>query len=146
MQLSMFEQMYAIWQNVVLTSPYIQAWLIYLGGSIGCMLVFWRMTQSVWPFLQIFLRAIVATALLMPFRLYPNGDYWVPTNIFILMKLMARDVAAAAPGIRQLLLVAVVLIVLTWLVQGTIYLFKSSRSRKQAEVKSSAEKAATVVR
>lgn len=124
------DKVIAIWQNVILTSPYIQAWLIYLGGVIGCLLVFWRMTESVWPFLRLFLRAIVATILLMPFRMQAGEDYWVPTNIFVLMKLIGHDVAAAMPGIRQLLLVAVVLIILCWLVHGVIYWKR--RSRQQA--------------
>jgi hypothetical protein len=105
-------------QNVVLASPYIQAWLVYLGGVIGCLLVFWRMTESTWPFLQLFLRAIVATLLLMPIRLVPGEDYWVPTTIFVLMKTVTHEFAAAMPGIRQLLLVAVVLVVASWIVHG----------------------------
>ena len=120
-----------IWQNVVLASPYIQAWLIYLGGVIGCLLVFWRMTESVWPFLQLFLRAIVATLLLMPIRLNPGEDYWVPTTIFVLMKTVTHEVAAALPGIRQLLLVAVVLVIASWIVHGILLWRRAARRAEQ---------------
>lgn len=111
-------------QNVLQTSPYVQAWLFYLAGALGCIVVFWRITRSVWPFLQLFLRAVVAILLLMPIRLQPNIDYWVPTSMFVAMKTITKDFAGAAPGVRQLLIVTVALVLAAWAVYALMHWYK----------------------
>jgi hypothetical protein len=126
-------------QSFIQSSPYIQAWLIYLAGVIGCLLVFWRITDFMWPFLQLFLRAIVATLLLMPIRLQSGIDYWVPTTIFVGMKTITKDFSGAMPGVRQLLLVSVALVITSWLVHGLLILHRRKRQQEKASSPRSSE-------
>ncbi len=116
------------------STSYLIAWVVYLLGSVGLMVVVWRLTQGVRlnP-LKFFLRLSTAIVLLFPYVSDPTQDYLAPGVIIILLEGVFEGLEAMGRAGEPLLFTWLLVLVLAAAAQLSWRWFRRRREVQRCE-------------